>query len=232
MTKTILIVEDEKDILNLIEWHLRAEEYCVLKTKDGIKGLNLAVEQLPDLIILDLMLPGMDGLQICKALKKNAKTENIPVVMLTAKGEEIDRIVGLELGADDYMVKPFSPRELTLRVRAILKRLDPKQESPDATKLKYKELLIDMDSYRVWIQEKEISLTVTEFKLLQELLQNKGRVRTRDQLLDRVWGYQFDGYARTVDTHVRRLRKKLGDEYAGAIETVRGIGYRFKENNK
>jgi two-component system, OmpR family, phosphate regulon response regulator PhoB len=229
MTKTILVVEDEKDILNLIEWHLRAEEYSVLKAKDGIKGLNLAVEQLPDLIILDLMLPGMDGLQICKALKKNQKTENIPVVMLTAKGEEVDRIVGLELGADDYMVKPFSPRELTLRVRAILKRFDNKSEAPEAVKLKYKDLLIDMDSYRVWIQEKEISLTVTEFKLLQELLQNKGRVRTRDQLLDRVWGYQFDGYARTVDTHIRRLRQKIGEEYADAIETVRGIGYRFKE---
>lgn len=229
MTKTILVVEDEKDILNLIEWHLQAEEYSVLKAKDGIKGLNLAVEQLPDLIILDLMLPGMDGLQICKALKKNQKTENIPVVMLTAKGEEIDRIVGLELGADDYMVKPFSPRELTLRIRAILKRFDKKPEAPEAVKLKYKDLLIDMDSYRVWIQEKEITLTVTEFKLLQELLQNKGRVRTRDQLLDRVWGYQFDGYARTVDTHIRRLRQKIGEEYADAIETVRGIGYRFKE---
>jgi len=229
MTKTILVVEDEKDILNLIEWHLRAEEYSVLKAKDGIKGLNLAVEQLPDLIILDLMLPGMDGLQICKALKKNQKTENIPVVMLTAKGEEVDRIVGLELGADDYMVKPFSPRELTLRIRAILKRFDNKSEAPEAVKLKYKDLLIDMDSYRVWIQEKEIALTVTEFKLLQELLQNKGRVRTRDQLLDRVWGYQFDGYARTVDTHIRRLRQKIGEEYADAIETVRGIGYRFKE---
>ena len=144
----------------------------------------------------------------------------------------MDRIVGLELGADDYVVKPFSPRELTLRVRAILKRFDPKQEAPEETKLKYKELLIDMDRYRVWIQEKEVSLTVTEFKLLLELLQNKGRVRTRDQLLDRVWGYQFDGYARTVDTHVRRLRQKLGEEYADVIETVRGIGYRFKENNK
>jgi len=151
------------------------------------------------------------------------------MVMLTAKGEEVDRIVGLELGADDYMVKPFSPRELTLRVRAILKRFDKTPETSEETKLKYRELTIDLDSYRVWIQEKEVSLTVTEFKLLLELLQNKGRVRTRDQLLDHVWGYQFDGYARTVDTHVRRLRQKLGDEYSEAIETVRGIGYRFKE---
>jgi two-component system phosphate regulon response regulator PhoB len=229
MTKTILIVEDEKDILNLIEWHLRAEEYSVLKADDGIKGLDLAVEHLPDLIVLDLMLPGMDGLSVCKALKKNPKTENIPVVMLTAKGEEVDRIVGLELGADDYMVKPFSPRELSLRVRAILKRFDKKPETSEETKLKYQDLLIDMDSYRVWIQKNEVSLTVTEFKLLQELLQNRGRVRTRDQLLDRVWGYQFDGYARTVDTHIRRLRQKIGKEFADAIETVRGIGYRFKE---
>jgi len=229
MIKTILIVEDEKDILNLIEWHLRAEDYSVLKADDGIKGLALAVEHIPDLIVLDLMLPGMDGLNVCKSLKKNPKTENIPVVMLTAKGEEVDRIVGLELGADDYMVKPFSPRELTLRVRAILKRFDKTPETSEETKLKYRELTIDLDSYRVWIQEKEVSLTVTEFKLLLELLQNKGRVRTRDQLLDHVWGYQFDGYARTVDTHVRRLRQKLGDEYSEAIETVRGIGYRFKE---
>lgn len=226
-TKTILIVEDETDILHLVEWHLRAEEFSILTAQNGIKGLDLAMEQLPDLIVLDLMLPGMDGLEICKALKRNPKTENIPVVMLTAKGEEVDRIVGLELGADDYIVKPFSPRELTLRVRAILRRFEA--EKPEETKITYKDLLIDLDSYRVWIEKNEITLTVTEFKLLVELIQNKGRVRTRDQLLDRVWGYQFDGYARTVDTHIRRLRQKLGEEYADAVETVRGIGYRCKE---
>jgi two-component system phosphate regulon response regulator PhoB len=227
MTKTVLIVEDETDILHLIEWHLKAEDYSVLTAQNGIKGLDKAMEQLPDLIILDLMLPGMDGLEICKALKRNPKTERIPIVMLTAKGEEVDRIVGLELGADDYMVKPFSPRELTLRVRAILRRFD--KEMPEETKVQYKDLSIDLDSYRVWIGDKEILLTVTEFNLLLELIQNQGRVRTRDQLLDRVWGYQFDGYARTVDTHIRRLRQKLGEVYADAIETVRGIGYRFKE---
>ncbi|MBC2714146.1 MAG: response regulator [Desulfobacteraceae bacterium] len=226
MTKTILIVEDETDILHLVEYHLKAEGYTVLAAQDGIKGLDLAIEQLPDLIVLDLMLPGMDGLEVCKALKRNSKTENIPVVMLTAKGEEVDRIVGLELGADDYIVKPFSPRELTLRIRAILKRFD--REPAEETQLQYLDLKIDLDSYKVWIEENEISLTVTEFNLLLELVQNQGRVRTRDQLLDRVWGYQFDGYARTVDTHVRRLRKKIGS-YADAIETVRGIGYRFKE---
>ncbi len=227
MTKTVLIVEDETDILHLIEWHLKAEGYTVLTARSGIKGLDQATEQCPDLIVLDLMLPGMDGLEICKALKRNPKTENIPIIMLTAKGEEVDRIVGLELGADDYMVKPFSPRELTLRVRAILRRFD--KEMPEGAKVQYKDLSIDLDSYRVWIENTEITLTVTEFNLLLELLQNRGRVRTRDQLLDRVWGYQFDGYARTVDTHIRRLRQKLGEEYAEAIETVRGIGYRFKE---
>jgi phosphate regulon transcriptional regulator PhoB len=228
MTRTILIVEDETDILNLIEWHLRAEKYTVLTAKDGVKGLDTAIKQLPDLIVLDLMLPGMDGLEICKALKRNPKTEHIPVIMLTAKGEEVDRIVGLELGADDYMVKPFSPRELTLRVRAVLKRTDvsPAEEKS----IQYQNLRMDTDSHRVWVGETEVVLTVTEFKLLIELIQNRGRVRTRDQLLDRVWGYQFDGYARTVDTHVRRLRQKIGEEYADAIETVRGIGYRFKES--
>ncbi|MFZ2632512.1 MAG: response regulator transcription factor [Desulfosalsimonadaceae bacterium] len=229
MTRTILIVEDETDILNLIEWYLRAENYTVLTATDGIKGLETAIKQLPDLIVLDLMLPGMDGLEICKTLKRNPKTEHIQVIMLTAKGEEVDRIVGLELGADDYMVKPFSPRELTLRVRAVLKRTDVTQ--PDEEKnIQYQNLRMDMDSHRVWVGEKEAVLTVTEFKLLKELIQNQGRVRTRDQLLDRVWGYQFDGYARTVDTHVRRLRQKLGEEYSDTIETVRGIGYRFKEN--
>ncbi len=147
--------------------------------------------------------------------------------MLTAKGEEVDRIVGLELGADDYMVKPFSPRELTLRIRSVLRR--HAKTPPEDTRLKFKDLTIDLDSHRTWVRKTEIALTVTEFKLLVELLQNKGRVRTRDQLLDRVWGYQFDGYARTVDTHIRRLRQKIGEEYADAIETVRGIGYRFEE---
>lgn len=224
--KQILIIEDEIDILNLVEWHIRADGFSTLTTQDGIKGLEAAVEHLPALIILDLMLPGMDGLEICKSLKRNEKTENIPVVMLTAKGEEVDRIVGLELGADDYIVKPFSPRELILRIRAILKRFE--KEPEEERLLKYQDLQINLESYKVWIGKDEITLTVTEFKLLLELIQNRGKVRTRDQLLDRVWGYQFDGYARTVDTHIRRLRQKLGT-YSEVIETVRGIGYRFKE---
>ncbi len=227
--KKILIVEDESDILHLIDWHLQAEGYATITAKDGAKGLSKAIEELPDMILLDIMIPGMDGFQVCKALKKNPKTEKIPVVMLTAKGEEVDRIVGFELGADDYIVKPFSPRELVLRIRAIFKRFD--KEPAEAIHLTYEDLHMDLESYRVWIADEEVSLTVTEFKLLLELLQNRGKARTRDQLLDRVWGYQFEGYARTVDTHIRRLRQKIGP-YADAIETVRGIGYRFRQEEK
>jgi len=226
MTKSILIVEDETDIMKLIDWHLRAEGYSTYTAADGNKGLDMAEEKAPDLILLDLILPGMDGLEVCKSLKRNSKTQDIPVVMLTAKGEEVDRIVGFELGADDYIVKPFSPRELILRIRAILRRHE--KEPAEEAILKYNDLHIDLESYRVWLKDEELKLTVTEFNLLLELIQNKGKVRTRDQLLDRVWGYQFDGYARTVDTHIRRLRQKIGP-YADSIETVRGIGYRFKE---
>ena len=226
MTKSILIVEDEADILQLIDWHLRSEGYTTYTATDGNKGLDKAEAKIPDLILLDLILPGMDGLEVCKSLKKNSKTQNIPVVMLTAKGEEVDRIVGFELGADDYIIKPFSPRELILRIRAILRRQE--KEPVEDSLITYQDLQIDLESYRVWLKKEELKLTVTEFNLLMELLQNQGKVRTRDQLLDRVWGYQFDGYARTVDTHIRRLRQKIGP-YAEMIETVRGIGYRFKE---
>ncbi len=227
MSKKILVVEDEQDILQLVTFHLQAEGFDTLTALNGVRGLELARAQMPDMILLDLMLPGMDGLEICKTLKRDPKTENIPVVMLTAKGEEIDRIVGFELGADDYITKPFSPRELVLRLRAILRRYETEKQTP--SKIAFGDLHIDLDSYRVWLDKEQIYLTVTEFNLLLELLENKGRVRSRNQLLDRVWGYQFDGYARTVDTHIRRLRQKIGP-YADAIETVRGVGYRFKES--
>ncbi len=227
-TKTILIIEDDTDIAKLVEWHLQAEGHQTLISEDGVKGLETAISKRPDLIVLDLMLPGMDGLSVCKTLKRNEATEGIPVIMLTARGEEVDRIVGFELGADDYIVKPFSPREFVLRVRAVLRRFEPdKGETPEI--IRHRELCIDPESYQARIGEELLQLTVTEFKLLMDLLGHKGKVRTRDQLLDRVWGYQFEGYARTVDTHIRRLRQKLGD-YAEAIETVRGVGYRFKES--
>ncbi len=226
MTRKILVVEDDQDILSLIEWHLKAEGFQTLTATNGQKGLDIAMAQRPDLIILDLMLPGLDGLELCRVLKKNKDTEHVFVIMLTAKGEEVDRIVGFELGADDYMVKPFSPRELLLRVKAIIRRADGGGETPVI--LRHKALSIDPERHTAMIDDLPLELTLTEYNLLLELLQSKGRVLTRDRLLDRVWGYQFEGYHRTVDTHIRRLRQKLG-ALADDIETVRGIGYRFKE---
>lgn len=228
MANTILLVEDDEDIRQLLTFTFEAAGFDVITRSDGQEGLDAAVAETPDVVILDIMLPSMSGLDICKVLKRNAETESIPVIMLTARGEEVDRVVGLELGADDYVVKPFSPRELVLRVRAVLKRNAPPEPASKSTSLKMDGLVVDMDAYKVLIDNEEVLLTATEFKLLAELLKNKGRVRTRDQLLNTVWGYEFEGYARTVDTHVRRLRQKIGD-YAKYIETMRGVGYRFKE---
>jgi DNA-binding response OmpR family regulator len=223
---TILIVEDEVDILQLVTHNLKSAEFNVLTAEDGYQALSLAKKHLPQLVILDLMLPGLDGFEVCKELKRSPTTKNIPILMLTARGEEVDRIVGLELGADDYVVKPFSPRELILRVRAILRRFAP--EEPAAVRWQRNGLGVDLEAHRVVVNNEEAILTATEFCLLAELIRNLGKVLTRDRLLDRVWGYQFDGYARTVDTHVRRLRQKLGP-YAEWIETVRGVGYRFRD---
>jgi two-component system phosphate regulon response regulator PhoB len=183
-------------------------------------------KRLPDFVLLDLMLPDMDGTELCKTLKRKEATRNIPVIMVTAKAEEVDRIVGLELGADDYVVKPFSTRELTLRVKGVLKRLKASKE--ELKILRLGELTLDVDAHRVTISGKHVELTLTEFKLLEELLLNKGRVRSREILLNNVWGYNFEGYERTVDTHIQRLRRRLGD-LGKIIETVRGIGYMIKE---
>jgi len=196
---------------------------------DGASGLELANKEHPSLIILDLMLPEMDGKDVCRALKSNPVTQSIPILMLTAKAEEVDRVIGFELGADDYVTKPFSPRELVLRVKAILRRKEAPQE--DEKLLRIGDLLIDRGRHRVSIKEKTIQLTSTEFKLLYELASKRGRVQTRENLLDKVWGYTYEGYARTVDTHIRRLREKLG-KMGEAIETIRGIGYRFQEEKE
>jgi len=188
--------------------------------------LEKAKKERPGLIILDLMLPEMDGRDVCRALKSNPLTQSIPILMLTAKTEEVDRIVGFELGADDYVTKPFSPRELVLRVKAILRRKEvPPQEGK---MIQIGDLSIDVDRHQVVIKKSPVQLTSTEFKLLVELTTHRGRVQTREHLLDKVWGYTYEGYARTVDTHIRRLREKLGllGEY---IETIRGVGYRFRE---
>jgi len=223
---TILIVEDDVDILQLVAHNLKAADFDVLMAQEGYEALSLAKKHLPQLVILDLMLPGLDGFEVCKELKRSPATRNIPILMLTARGEEVDRIVGMELGADDYVVKPFSPRELVLRVRAILRRSSP--EEPAVSGWGRNGLVVDFESHRLRVDEQETSLTATEFRLLTELIRNLGKVLTRDKLLDKVWGYQFDGYARTVDTHIRRLRQKLGP-YAEWIETVRGVGYRFRD---
>lgn len=221
---TILVVEDEKDIRELLVYSLEREGFAVIGTDNGVAALSLAAMKRPDLMLLDLMLPGMDGLALCKQLQREPATADIPVIMLTAKGEEVDRIVGLELGAADYIVKPFSLREVALRIRAVLKRGNA-QVKPSI--LRCGPISLDPVSHSVLVNGRDVDLTVTEFRLLEDLLQNQGKVRDREQILTAVWGHSFEGYSRTVDTHVRRLRAKL-DDGADMIETIRGIGYRAK----
>ena len=222
----ILIIEDEQDVIDLLTLHLRKAGFTLSTATDGAAGLRQAREESPVLIILDLMLPKMPGLEICKVLKMDAATRQIPIIMLTAKAEEIDRIVGLEFGADDYVTKPFSPRELILRVNAILRR--GKGEVEEA-KLSIGAITLDPARHHVAVGGKPVRLTSVEFKLLSMLMRRKGRVQARDRLLNEVWGYESVIDTRTVDTHVRRLRKKLGKAAVG-IETVRGFGYRIRES--
>ena len=221
---SILIVEDENDIRQNLAFSLKREGFNIIEAADGEQALAAAMSKKPDIILLDLMIPKIDGLSVCKRLQAAPETENIPVIMLTAKGEEIDRIVGLELGAADYIVKPFSLREVALRIKAVLKR---RVEVRPEQVLRCDEIVLDPSSHRATVAGDPLDLTITEFKLLQDLLQHAGHVRSREQLLDSVWDYSFEGFARTVDSHIKRLRAKLG-EYGSLIETVRGIGYRAK----
>ena len=225
MSQQILIVEDEADIRELLRFNLEREGFSVLEAADGNEGLKLARQHMPDLMLLDVMLPGLDGFEVCRRLGAQSETANIPVLMLTARGEEMDRVVGLSLGADDYVVKPFSVRELMLRIRAVLRRGTRSSESPV---LERHGIRLRPEAHTAEVQGQEMPLTATEFRLLEDLLRHAGAVRTREQLLNKVWGYSFEGYARTVDTHVRRLRAKLGGA-AAMLETVRGVGYRIKE---
>jgi DNA-binding response OmpR family regulator len=222
----ILIIDDEHDVIDLLSLHLRKAGYALSSATDGAGGLRMAREETPALIILDLMLPKMPGREICKVLKTDAATRDVPVLMLMAKAEEIDRIVGLELGADDYVTKPFSPRELVLRVNAILRR--GKGEAGEEKQLTIGSITLDPSRHRVDVGGRSLRLTSVEFKLLSMLMRRQGRVQERDRLLNEVWGYESVIDTRTVDTHVRRLRKKLG-KAASAIETVRGFGYRIRE---
>ncbi len=225
---TILIIEDEKDLAQLIAYNLQQEEFRAKFSTDGQEGYEKAIREKPNLIVLDLMLPKMNGLEICRKLRSHPVCQNIPILMLTAKGEEIDRVVGFEMGADDYMTKPFSPRELVLRVKAILKRTQaPAQETVGESRIRSGVLELDPGQHRVWVEKKEVVLTATEFKLLEYILKSRGGVLTRDLLLDKVWGYDVAVTTRTVDTHVKRLREKLG-KGGDCIETVRGVGYRLK----
>jgi len=224
----ILVIDDDQDILDLIGFNLnRSSMECITAT-DGTLGLEKARREYPDLIILDIMLPGLSGIEILKTLKNDSKTRGIPVIMLTAKGEEVDRVLGLELGADDYVTKPFSVRELILRIQKQLS----KPELEDAVHiLRCNGIMLDFDRFEVKVNGEEVRLTATEFNLLTFLLENKGRVMSRDRLLEKVWGYRYGGTTRTVDTHIQRLREKLGDE-SNCIETVRGIGYRIDSIQK
>jgi two-component system phosphate regulon response regulator PhoB len=221
--RNILIIEDESDVADLLEMSLRKAGFKTTATADGATGLQKARDNRPDFIILDLMLPKISGLEVCRILKGDAATAHIPILMLTAKAEEVDRIVGLEFGADDYVTKPFSPREVTLRIKAILRR----GEKPEET-LQSGSISIDAGRHQVRVSGKRVHLTSLEFKLLRTLMQRRGRVQERDKLLNDVWGYESVIDTRTVDTHVRRLREKLGKAGA-AIETVRGFGYRLRE---
>jgi len=228
MKGRILVVEDEVDILDMVSYNLEKAGYQVQIAVDGEAALTQIREKLPDLIVLDLMLPGMDGLEVCRLLKQDKGTRDVPILMLTARAEEVDRIVGLELGAEDYVVKPFSPRELVLRIHAILRRLkNGKKPDPKERMMRFGSLVIDVDAHRATVEDNPLKLTATEFSLLVTLAERRGRVQSREDLLNSVWDYEYAGYGRTADTHIRRLREKLGPA-SELIETVRGVGYRFK----
>ena len=218
----ILVIEDERDIADLITFNLQRAGYDVQKAHDGITGADLAIHEVPDLVILDLMLPGKDGYAVFKDLKRDARSRDIPVIMLTARAQTEDRIQGLEAGADDYLTKPFSPKELLLRVQAVLKRVDP---SPGAVTVEYGPFKFDKNDLKFYLHGEPTDLTSTEFKLLLFLTERAGKPQDRNDLLRSVWGYSDDVHSRTLDTHMKRLRQKLGEQ-SGMVETVRGIGYR------
>lgn len=225
----VTIIEDDKDIAELVGYNLEREKFNCRVFKSGIDGLKYITKNIPDIVILDLMLPDISGLDICRSLKADSKTKDVPIVMLTAKSEEVDRIVGFEMGADDYMTKPFSPRELVLRVKAIISRVKGRSKNETVSApVTFGLLYFDLQRPLIKVDKEEIELTKTEIKLLEYLFSTKGRVATREMLLNSIWGYDVAVTTRTVDTHVKRLRTKLkkAGEY---IETVHGIGYRFKE---
>jgi two-component system, OmpR family, phosphate regulon response regulator PhoB len=231
MSAQILVVDDEPDISALVAYHLARASYQVRTAPDGQEALRAVQSQLPDLIVLDLMLPGVSGLEVLRELRRRPETKAVPVILLTARREEKDRIEGLELGADDYVAKPFSPQELILRISAVLRRVS-REERPESNAriVRVGPFAVDPAAVRVEVAGRDLELTPTEFKLLQVLMERRGRVQSRRKLLEAVWEVTADIATRTVDMHVQRLRAKLGDE-ADWVETVRGFGYRFRADN-
>lgn len=226
----ILVVDDEENIAELISYNLTSNGYKVIIANNGNDAVKLAVEEKPNLILLDLMIPGKDGYDVCKDIRSNSETRSTPIIMLTAKSEELDKILGLELGADDYITKPFSVRELLARVKAVLRRFSISE--PENNILVFGNLTADFDKREILVNDKKLDLTLKEFELLEILIRNKGKILTRDTLLDKIWGYEYIGETRTVDVHIRYLRKKieLDDKNPKLIETIRGVGYRFNPN--
>lgn len=224
----ILIVDDEEHIIELLKFNLLNSGYEVLTANNGVDAVKIAKAEKPNLLLLDLMLPGIDGFDVCKEIKRNNEMKNTTIIMLTAKGEELDKILGLELGADDYITKPFSVRELLARVKAVLRRSnsfnEPEDEIYDSQNLK-----VDFERHEVYVNGEKVDLTLKEFELLQILIKNKGKILKRETLLDKIWGYEYIGETRTVDVHIRYLRKKIeeDDKNPRFIETIRGVGYRF-----
>ncbi len=226
----ILIVEDDKNISKLVKYNLDKDGYDCTTSITGEEALDILEKEPIDLVVLDLMLPKMDGFEVCRRIRQDDKHKNVPIIMLTAKGQEVDRIVGLELGADDYMVKPFSPRELSLRIKAVLKRGKIKEVKKDVLRAAGP-LCVNIPKHEVTVDGKKIVLTLMEFKLLALLMQRAGRVQTRDTLLLDVWGMEAEIYTRTVDTHIKRLREKLG-KAGKLIETIVGLGYKFRSGDE
>ena len=229
MPSQVLIIEDEPDIRKTIDYNLTKESFKVVQAGSIEEGEKALASNQIDVIILDLMLPDGSGLTLCRDIKSDDKTKHIPIIILTAKTEEVDRVVGFELGADDYVTKPFSVRELILRVKAILKRGPTSNNNSEDDEYSFGELTLNFEAHQAYINGNEVSLTALEFRLLKHLIDRKGRVQTRDQLLEDVWGYSSDVTTRTVDTHIKRLREKLGS-VGNHIQTIRGVGYRFSRD--
>ena len=226
---TILVIDDEPDLIELVQFNLQKDGYEVIVAKNGQAGLEIAQKHLPDMIVLDLMMPGIDGLEVCRQLRSDARTRLIPMIMLTAKSAEADRIVGLELGADDYITKPFSPRELLARVRALLRRATSTQETP--TVIRQADVMIDVTRHEVTSAGKQVDLTPTEFRILQFIIARPGRVLSREQIIDAAVGNEMAVFDRTIDVHIAAIRRKLG-KAGDRIETIRGFGYKWREGDE